>query len=101
MKLSKSTRPLFALIVTSTLLAGLSFSFALGQSRRLPPTTNEKKNKRPAEPGQQQGEKPERDEQPPPDLVGKPQDAEKISVTTQIVNVDAVVYHKKSGQIAA
>jgi len=32
-------------------------------------------------------------------LVGKPQEAEKITVTTQIVNVDAVVYHKKSGQI--
>ena len=35
----------------------------------------------------------------PPDLSGKPQDAEKVTVTTQIVNVDAVVYHKKSGQI--
>ena len=32
-------------------------------------------------------------------MVGKPQEAEKITVTTQIVNVDAVVYHKKSGQI--
>src|ERR1700704_4001139 len=99
MKLSKFSRPLFALVVMSALLAGMSFSFAFGQSRRLPPTSNEKKNKRPAEPGQQQGEKPVTDEQPPPDLNGKPQDAEKITVTTQIVNVDAVVYHKKSGQI--
>ena len=64
----------------------------------MPPTTNEKKNKRPAEPGQQ-GEKQEPDEPLPPDITGKPQDAEKITVTTQIVNVDAVVYHKKSGQI--
>jgi len=36
----------------------------------------------------------------PQDLTGKPQEAEKVTVTTQIVNVDAVVYHKKSGQIA-
>jgi Ca-activated chloride channel family protein len=32
-------------------------------------------------------------------LTGKPQEAEKITVSTQIVNVDTVVYHKKSGQI--
>lgn len=96
MKLSKFPRALFALIVISSLLGGLGLSFAFGQSRRQPPTSNEKKNKRPAEPGQQ-GEKPQ--EPLPPDLVGKPQDAEKITVTTQIVNVDAVVYHKKSGQI--
>jgi len=96
MKLSKFPRALFVLIVISSLLGGLGLSFAFGQSRRQPPTSNEKKNKRPAEPGQQ-GEKPQ--EPLPPDLVGKPQDAEKITVTTQIVNVDAVVYHKKSGQI--
>ncbi|HEY0365300.1 MAG TPA: VWA domain-containing protein, partial [Pyrinomonadaceae bacterium] len=29
----------------------------------------------------------------------KPQDIEKVSISTQIVNIDAVVYHKKSGQI--
>lgn len=96
MKLSKFARALVSLAVVSTLIAGLGFSFALGQSRRQPPTTNEKKNKRPPEPGQQ-GEKPE--EPLPPDLTGKPQEAEKVTVTTQIVNVDAVVYHKKSGQI--
>jgi len=96
MKLSKFARSLLAIIIVSILVAGLGLSFALGQSRRQPPTSNEKKNKRPAEPGQQ-GEKPE--EPLPPDLIGKPQEAEKITVTTQIVNVDAVVYHKKSGQI--
>ena len=96
MRLAKFVRALFPLIVVFTVLASLGLSFTLGQSRRQPPTSNEKKNKRPAE-GQQPGEKPE--EPLPPDLVGKPQDAEKITVTTQIVNVDAVVYHKKSGQI--
>jgi len=95
MKLSRFPRALLALVVLSILIAGLSFNLALGQSRRTPPTSNEKKNKRPGE--GQQGEKPE--EPLPPDLVGKPQEAEKITVTTQRVNVDAVVYHKKSGQI--
>ena len=96
MKLSKFARGLFGLVVISTLLAGLGLSLVIGQSRRQPPTSIEKKNKRPPEPGQP-GEKP--DEPLPPDLTGKPQEAEKITVTTQIVNVDAVVYHKKSGQI--
>lgn len=96
MKLSTFARALFALVVITTFLAGLSLSFALGQSRRQPPTTNEKKNKRPGEiakPGEKQ------DEPLPPDLTGKPQEAEKITVTTQIVNVDTVVYSKKNGQI--
>ena len=96
MRLSKLARALLVSIVIGTLLAGLSLSFALGQSRRQPPTSVEKKNKRPGEQGQQ-GEKPE--EPLPPDLNGKPQEAEKVTVTTQIVNVDTVVYHKKSGQI--
>ena len=29
----------------------------------------------------------------------KPQDIDRLAITTQVVNVDAVVYHKKSGQI--
>jgi Ca-activated chloride channel family protein len=96
MKLSKLVRTPLALALVFTLTSlGLSLSYA--QSRRQPPTSTEKKNKRPADTGQQ-GQKPE--EQPlPPDLMGKPQDAEKVTVTTQIVNVDAVIYHKKSGQI--
>ncbi len=95
MTLSRFARTFLALVVLSGLVAGLSFSHALGQSRRQPPTSNQKKNQRPnpAQPGEKT------EDPPPPDLVGKPQDAEKISVSTQIVNVDAVVYHKKSGQI--
>jgi Ca-activated chloride channel homolog len=96
MKLSTLARALFALAVVSSLFAGLTLSFAFGQSRRQPPTTNEKKNKRPGE-TTQPGEKPQ--EPLPPDLTGKPQEAEKITISTQIVNVDTVVYHKKSGQI--
>jgi Ca-activated chloride channel homolog len=96
MRLAKFARALFALIVVITLLASMGLSFTLAQSRRQPPTSNEKKNKRPAE-GQQPSEKPE--EPLPPDLTGKPQEAERVTVTTQIVNVDTVLYHKKSGQI--
>lgn len=96
MKLSSFARSFLAVVLVSGLVAGLAVSYALAQSRRQPPTSNQKKNKRPAETGQP-GEK--ADEPPPPDLIGKPQDAEKLSITTQIVNVDAVVYHKKSGQI--
>lgn len=95
MKLSKFTRAFFSVAIISILLASLGLSFATGQSRRLPPTSDDKKNKRPAP---QDPQKPA-EEPLPPDLIGKPQDAEKISVSTQIVNVDAVVYHKKSGQI--
>jgi Ca-activated chloride channel family protein len=85
-------------------LLALALIFALGaasnlsifaQSRRQPPTANDKKNKRPDpnQPGDEQKEK------PPTDIVGKPQEAETVTVTTNLVNVDAVVYNKKSGQI--
>src|SRR5436190_20409961 len=88
---------LFAIFL-SLLLFGASVSPGWSQSRRQPPTTNEKKNKRPGEtqkPGEQQ-------EPLPPDITPtKPQDIEKVTISTQIVNVDAVVYHKKTGQIVA
>ena len=89
---------LAALAIALTFFVGLTGSLPVfGQSRRQPPTTpgNQKKNKRPdpSKPGDQD------EEPPPPDLVGKPQDAETITVRTQLVNVDAVVYHKKSGKI--
>ena len=65
------------------------------QARRQPPASDQKKNKRPPEGQQPTGEK---QEPLPPDLTGKPQEAEKVTVTTNIVNVDAVVYNKKTGQ---
>lgn len=98
MKLSQFARVLFAFMVVLGLIATTPASLLLGQSRRQPPTTNEKKNKRPAETGQP-GEK--QQEPLPPDITNKPQEAEKLSISTQIVNVDAVVYHKKSGQIVS
>ena len=95
-------RPLFArqhfltaFVVALSLVLGTAGQLAaLAQSRRQQPApSNQKKNKRP---DNTQGDK---QEELPPDVVGKPQEAETITVTTAVVNVDAVVYHKKSGQI--
>jgi Ca-activated chloride channel homolog len=89
--------PFFSLALVFLLLLGANANLVWSQSRRQPPTTTEKKNKRP-------GETPKEDDKQqeplPPDIVPtKPQDIEKLTITTQVVNVDAVVYHKKSGQI--
>ncbi|MDX6403235.1 MAG: hypothetical protein QOH70_690 [Blastocatellia bacterium] len=83
------------------LTLGIAFSFGaiqsvsvMAQARRQPPSSDQKKNKRPTE-----GQTEEKKEEPlPPELVGKPQEAEKLSTTTNLVNVDAVVYNKKTGQ---
>jgi Ca-activated chloride channel family protein len=80
---------LMAILVSQTSLP------VFAQSRRQPPSSNEKKNKRPdgtTEPGDQS-------EPAPPDIVGKAKDAETVTVAANLVNVDAVVYNKKSGQI--
>src|SRR6267142_3409138 len=83
------------------LVVGIAFSFGavvpvFAQARRQPPSSDQKKNKRPTE-GDKQTEE-QKQEPLPPDIVGKPQEAEKLSVTTNVVNVDAVVYNKKTGQ---
>jgi VWFA-related protein len=86
----------FAVALSFLLVLGMCIP-GFSQSRRQPPSSNEKKNKRPAE-GQKQGDKEQ--EPVPTDIVPtKPQDIEKVSISTNIVNVDVVVYHKKSGQI--
>ncbi len=93
----KRTYPLFA-VALSFLLLGANLNPGWSQSRRQPPTSNEKKNKRPGEtqkPGDPSQEPLPKDLEPPTSK----QDIEKVSISTQIVNVDAVVYHKKSGQI--
>ncbi|HEX7771018.1 MAG TPA: VWA domain-containing protein [Pyrinomonadaceae bacterium] len=91
----KRSYPLFA-IALSLMLLGAIVNPGWSQSRRQPPTSNDKKNKRPSE-----TPKPGDDQEPlPRDLEPtKPQDIEKVTISTQIVNIDAVVYHKKSRQI--
>lgn len=86
----------FAVALSVLLVFGATIP-GFSQSRRQPPTSNEKKNKRPGE-GQKPGE--QQPEPVPQDIVPtKPQDIEKVAISTSLVNVDAVVYHKKSGQI--
>jgi VWFA-related protein len=85
----------FSVAMSVLLVMGMTVP-GFSQSRRQPPTSNEKKNKRPGEtkPGDQQ------QEPVPQDIVPtKPGDIEKVTISTGLVNVDAVVYHKKSGQI--
>ncbi len=92
MKVYKFCFSLLAFVlVVGLLVSSISYD-SLAQSRRQPPTSDQKKNKRP-EPGEKH------DEPPPSDVVNRPKDAETIAVSTNLVNVDAVVYHKKSGQI--
>jgi len=90
-------RRLFVLIVGVAFVFGsVQSAFVLPQSRRAPPSSDQKKNKRPGE-GDQKTEE-QKQEPLPPDVVGKPQEAEKLSVTTNLVNVDAVVYNKATGR---
>jgi Ca-activated chloride channel homolog len=85
-----------ALLMIGLLLWAGQNATVLAQSRRTPPTSDEKKNKRPDQ--QKPGEK-EQEPLPTDILPGKPQEAETIKVTTNLVNVDAVVYNKKTNQI--
>lgn len=92
----RRSSPLFGIALMCLLILGLYVHPGLSQSRRQPPTSNEKKNKRPGETPTKEGEQ----EPLPQDLEpAAPKDIEKVAISTQIVNIDAVVYHKKSGQI--
>ncbi|HKY28131.1 MAG TPA: VWA domain-containing protein [Pyrinomonadaceae bacterium] len=95
MKFSSFFRYLLAFAVFLALIAGTFIPLGFAQSRRQPPTTTQKKNQRPSQTGEKQ------EEPLPPDIVNQPKEADKITVGTQLVNVDTVVYHKKSGQIVA
>jgi len=83
-----------ALLLIGLMLWAGQNATVLAQSRRQPPTSDEKKNKRPDQ------EKPKEQEPLPTDILpGKPQEGETVKVTTNLVNVDAVVYNKKTSQI--
>ncbi len=79
-----------AIALMLVMLLGAFGHLAVAQSRRTPPTSNQKKNKRP-----DGSQKPQ--EETPTDVIGKPQEAETVTVATSIVNVEAVVYNKKTG----
>lgn len=85
------------------LIVGMAFSLSavegvsvFAQARRQPPSSDQKKNTRPPEGGAKTDE--QKQEPLPPDIAGKQQEAEKLSVTTNVVNVDAVVYNKATGR---
>ncbi len=87
-------RRLFVLIAgIAVLCSAMQSKSVVAQSRRQPPSSDQKKNQRPTEKTDDQKQEPL-----PPDVTGKPQEAEKVTVTTNIVNVDAVVYNKATGQ---
>ena len=84
----------FALaFLVATALVGLP---ALAQSRRTPPQAPQKKNTRPGEQETTDRQQQESQEPIPPDVL---KEQEVVKVATNIVQVEAVVYHKKSGQI--
>src|SRR5713226_2949173 len=88
---------LFVIVVAVAFsLAAFKTISVFAQARRQPPPSDQKKNKRPE--GSQQTEE-QKQEPLPPNLIGKPQEAEKVTIITNVVNVDAVVYNKKSGGI--
>ena len=96
MNSSTSTRRLLGLLsAIAFVLSAIGTPELWAQSRRQPPVSDQKKNTRPPD-------KPAEEQKPEPlpaDLQpGKPQEAEKLTVTTNLVNVDAVVYNKKTGQ---
>lgn len=81
-------------LVLISLVFGGQMAALHAQSRRQPPTSDQKKNKRPP----QGGETGEKEQDPvPTDIAGK--DSETIKVSTSLVNVDTVVFNKKTGQI--
>jgi VWFA-related protein len=93
MKLSFLFRLSALLALSALLLSGQTLSL-LAQSRRQPPTSDQKKNKRPPQGGQTE----EKEQEPlPTDIAGK--DTETIKVSANLVNVDTVVFNKKTGQI--
>jgi Ca-activated chloride channel homolog len=79
-----------AVLALSILLAPVGVA---AQSRRLPPQEPQKKNQRP---GQTDQPADEQDPAPPPDTL---KETETVRVATNIVNIEAVVIHKKSKQI--
>src|SRR5712692_2552667 len=87
---------LFVIVVAvAFFFAAVKTISVFAQARRQPPSSDQKKNKRPeGQPAEEQKQEPL-----PPDLAGKPQEAEKVTITTNVVNVDAVVYNKKTGAI--
>ncbi len=99
MKSAFARRIFFFAAIAALLLSFVPVSTPLessvfAQSRRQPPSNQQKKNQRPGD-GEQKKDEPK--EQLPQDILKE--EADSVKITTALVNVEAVVYHKKSGQI--
>jgi Ca-activated chloride channel family protein len=83
-----------AVLALALLLVPAFVPAAPAQSRRVPPQQPQKKNPRPGEQPQKPAEQPQ--EPLPPDIIP---DTETVKVSTNIVNVEAVVINKRTKQI--
>ncbi len=98
MKFHPSRRAASLLLAVVFTFIATGGSSLLAQSRRTPPAQPEKKNKRPED--QKADEQKKKEEEPPPsEVLNTPQQTEVEKVSTNLVNVDAVVIHKKSHQL--
>ncbi len=93
---TRVTRRAAALALALLVAFGLVAPAALAQSRRTPPQAPQKKNTRPDE---QQTTDPQRQEPQEPVPADVLKEQEVVKVASNIVQVEAVVYHKKTGQI--
>src|SRR5215211_7161012 len=95
---TRFTRRAAASALALLLTAGAALPPAvLAQSRRTPPQAPQKKNPRPDETQTTDPQKPQEPQEPiPPDTL---KEQEVVRVASNIVQVEAVVYNKKSGQI--
>jgi VWFA-related protein len=89
----------FALALACAFALTSAGPLALAQSRRTPPTQPQKKNQRPGQHPETTGDEGQKEELPPDLVRQKPEKDEVVTVVANLVNVDAVVYHKKSRQL--
>ena len=94
---TRLTRRAAALALAFLIGAGAAAVPAFAQSRRTPPQAPQKKNTRPDETQTADPTKTQEPQEPiPPDTL---KEQEVVKVASNIVQVEAVVYHKKNGQI--
>src|SRR5215213_5593898 len=96
MKISFTRRAAAAFALALCSLAASSVSPALAQSRRTPPQEPQKKNSRPDETKQTQQPAEQTAEPVPPDAI---KSDEVVKVSSNIVQIEAVVINKKTKQI--
>lgn len=96
MKISFTRRAAAAFVLSIVSLAAAVAPHALAQSRRTPPQEPQKKNSRPDETKQTQQQPEQTPETVPPDAI---KSDEVVKVSSNIVQIEAVVINKKTKQI--